>query len=98
MLVDEKGPAHKKEFCIRLDIGTENYESSGTSIKRAQHSAAEVALGITKLSRPPVKTPKVEMPPSTPDKKCECIFFYFKLHYFYPAGCLGLLHTMGSVC
>lgn len=69
MLVDERGPAHKKEFEIRLDLGDESYHATSTSIKRAQHAAAEVAVSDTKLKRPVTRSPKVEPMPSASEKK-----------------------------
>ena len=57
MLQDEIGPAHKKKFFVqlKLDIGGENEEAftaNGTSIKKAQHAAAELALKQTKFKKP----------------------------------------------
>ena len=75
--MDEKGPAHKKEFKIRLDLGTENYHATGSSIKRAQHAAAEVAISITKLKRPTAKPPRVETPPLAAEKKSKTYTFQF---------------------
>lgn len=71
MLVDEQGPAHKKDFKIRLDLGTEHYHGTGTSIKRAQHAAAEVAIGITKLVRPVEKCVRKDSLPLSLEKKSE---------------------------
>lgn len=66
VLDNETGPAHKKTFFVtlKLGIGTENEESyngSGTSIKKAQHAAAESALKATKY----------KMPTSRPKKKID---------------------------
>lgn len=72
MLVDEKGPAHKKEFHIRLDLGEEGHRGLGTSIKRAQHAAAETALNSTKLKRPVYRPGRPALPPASVDKKSEC--------------------------
>lgn len=57
MLLDEIGPAHKKVFYImlKLGIGTENeevYEAQGSSIKKTQHAAADLALKQTKFKMP----------------------------------------------
>lgn len=62
ILLDEKGPAHKKTFYVELKLGgdtcnQESYEASGSSIKKAQHKAAEIALNETKFARP---TPRVK--------------------------------------
>ncbi|CAF1201006.1 unnamed protein product [Rotaria magnacalcarata] len=51
-LVKETGPAHCKQFEIRLIIADETYTGIGTSIKRAQQVAAEQALQATALKRP----------------------------------------------
>ncbi|CAM4910448.1 unnamed protein product [Rotaria socialis] len=51
-LVKETGPAHCKQFEIRLTIADEAYTGIGTSIKRAQQVAAEQALQTTALKRP----------------------------------------------
>ena len=56
-LTDEKGPAHKKTFTVTLRLGeTEEYTASGPSIKKAQHSAAAIALEKTQFKHPPPKT------------------------------------------
>ncbi|PAA59667.1 hypothetical protein BOX15_Mlig002159g5, partial [Macrostomum lignano] len=55
ILVDEQGPAHKKTFFIKLRLGTEEYQASGLSIKKAQHSAAERALEATGYARPTLR-------------------------------------------
>jgi hypothetical protein len=57
VLLDEIGPAHKKIFfvALKLGLGTDDEESftgNGTSIKKAQHSAAEQALKETKYKLP----------------------------------------------
>ncbi|XP_074657003.1 double-stranded RNA-binding protein Staufen homolog [Tubulanus polymorphus] len=57
-LVDETGPAHKKTFFVKLKLGEEEYDSSGASIKKAQHSAAETALQKTTYKHPPPKPPR----------------------------------------
>ena len=66
VLLDEIGPAHKKMFFVslKLGIGTETeetYTGNGTSIKKAQHAAAELALKETKFKHP-VKRNKNTMP------------------------------------
>lgn len=56
-LTDEKGPAHKKTFTVTLRLGeSEEYTASGPSIKKAQHSAAAIALEKTQFKHPPPKT------------------------------------------
>jgi hypothetical protein len=57
VLLDEIGPAHKKTFYVtlKLGVGTENEESYtgiGSSIKKSQHAAAELALKQTKFKKP----------------------------------------------
>lgn len=55
-LVDEQGPAHKKTFFVKLQIGDrEEYSASGASIKKAQHAAAAIALEKTEFKHPPPK-------------------------------------------
>lgn len=64
VLLDEIGPAHKKVFYVALKLGVglgegveETYNGRGTSIKKAQHAAAENALKSTKFKMP-VARPK----------------------------------------
>lgn len=57
MLLDEIGPAHKKTFFVQLKLGAgseneESYTANSTSIKKAQHAAAEIALSQTKFKKP----------------------------------------------
>lgn len=55
-LVDEQGPAHKKTFFVKLQLGDkESYSASGPSIKKAQHAAAGTALEKTNYKHPPPK-------------------------------------------
>ncbi|XP_064473325.1 double-stranded RNA-binding protein Staufen homolog 2-like [Ornithodoros turicata] len=55
-LVDEAGPPHKKTFTVVLRLAAhEEYRASGSSIKRAQHAAAQRALDETSLPRPAPK-------------------------------------------
>jgi len=55
-LVDEQGPAHKKTFFVKLQLGDkEEYSASGPSIKKAQHAAAGTALEKTEYKHPPPK-------------------------------------------
>ena len=62
LLEDETGPAHNKTFFIKLKLGDEEYKASGTSIKKAQQTAAQVALETTKYEIPHKR--KREIPPS----------------------------------
>lgn len=55
-LTSEQGPAHKKLFTVTLKLGNEEYEAEGASIKKAQHSAAAMALQQTEFKHPPPKT------------------------------------------
>lgn len=54
-LIKESGPAHNKSFTVTLKLGEESYTSEGKSIKKAQHSAAAVAIKATKYPHPPEK-------------------------------------------
>ncbi|XP_034189818.2 double-stranded RNA-binding protein Staufen isoform X1 [Osmia lignaria lignaria] len=51
-LTNEQGPAHKKRFTVTLKLGQEEYVAEGSSIKKAQHSAATEALTKTWYRRP----------------------------------------------
>lgn len=56
ILVDEQGPPHKKNFFVKLQLGDkEEYSTSGLSIKKAQHAAADMALANTAFKHPPPK-------------------------------------------
>ncbi|XP_028262551.1 double-stranded RNA-binding protein Staufen homolog 1 isoform X1 [Parambassis ranga] len=57
-LLGEQGPAHSKIFSVRLTLGDQHWEAEGTSIKKAQHSAAASALAETSLPKPPLRTPR----------------------------------------
>lgn len=57
-LLSEQGPAHSKIFSVRLTLGDQYWEADGTSIKKAQHSAAAAALNETTLPKPTVRTPR----------------------------------------
>ena len=65
-LTDEQGPAHKKVFFVKLNLGSEEYSASGPSIKKAQHAAAAIALEQTKFSRPPHRAPRPNAHRQTP--------------------------------
>lgn len=43
---------------MRLTLGDQHWEAEGTSIKKAQHSAAAAALAETTLPKPTVRTPR----------------------------------------
>lgn len=63
-LVDEQGPAHKKNFYVKLQLGEkEEYSASGASIKKAQHAAAAIALEKTEFKHPPPKPQRNFMNP-----------------------------------
>ncbi|KAM3877595.1 double-stranded RNA-binding protein Staufen homolog 1 [Diretmus argenteus] len=57
-LLCEQGPAHSKIFSVRLTLGDQHWEAEGTSIKKAQHSAAASALTETTLPKPTMRTPR----------------------------------------
>uniref|UniRef100_A0A7I4KJE5 Bm4392 n=1 Tax=Brugia malayi TaxID=6279 RepID=A0A7I4KJE5_BRUMA len=55
-LMDESGPAHKKQFTVSLVLTPDQvFYGKGASIKKAQQSAAETALNGTILPKPPDK-------------------------------------------
>ncbi|KAM3728377.1 Double-stranded RNA-binding protein Staufen [Dirofilaria immitis] len=57
-LMDESGPAHKKQFTVSLVLTPNQiFYGKGASIKKAQQSAAEIALNGTTLPKPPDKVP-----------------------------------------
>ncbi|KAL4713818.1 hypothetical protein ACJJTC_015472 [Scirpophaga incertulas] len=63
-LTSETGPAHKKVFTVTLRLGdTEEYTAEGSSIKRAQHAAAQAALTATSFPPPP---PRAAQPHAAP--------------------------------
>ncbi|XP_056606884.1 double-stranded RNA-binding protein Staufen homolog 1 isoform X2 [Triplophysa dalaica] len=64
-LLSETGPAHSKIFSVRLTLGDQYWDAEGTSIKKAQHSAASCALTQTTLPKPSHRTPR--HPGKTPD-------------------------------
>ncbi|XP_060898958.1 double-stranded RNA-binding protein Staufen homolog 1 isoform X2 [Labrus mixtus] len=57
-LLCEQGPAHSKIFSVRLTLGDQHWEAEGTSIKKAQHTAAASALAETTLPKPTVRMPR----------------------------------------
>lgn len=58
-LISETGPAHKKKFTVTLKVGEEEYTADGSSIKKAQHTAADQALKETRYPHPPPKSNRV---------------------------------------
>ncbi|VDN03572.1 unnamed protein product [Thelazia callipaeda] len=55
-LMDESGPAHRKQFTVSLVLTPDQiFYGKGASIKKAQQSAAESALNETNLPKPPDK-------------------------------------------
>ncbi|XP_028972113.2 double-stranded RNA-binding protein Staufen homolog 2 isoform X3 [Esox lucius] len=60
-LLNERGPAHAKIFTVQLCLGEQTWEAEGTSIKKAQHSTASLALSESLLPRPAPRSPKVDI-------------------------------------
>ncbi|XP_063779995.1 double-stranded RNA-binding protein Staufen homolog 2 isoform X3 [Pseudophryne corroboree] len=54
-LLDERGPAHSKLFTVQLTLGEQMWEAESTSIKKAQHAAATLALSETTLPKPAMR-------------------------------------------
>ncbi|MGH0124974.1 UNVERIFIED_CONTAM: hypothetical protein FKN15_005525 [Acipenser sinensis] len=59
-LLNERGAAHAKIFTVQLTLGEQSWEAEGSSIKKAQHSAAATALTETTLPKPSLRPPKGE--------------------------------------
>ncbi|NWV93712.1 STAU2 protein, partial [Machaerirhynchus nigripectus] len=57
-LLNERGPAHAKMFTVQLTLGEQTWEAEGSSIKKAQHAAANKALNETTLPKPTPRPPK----------------------------------------
>ncbi|XP_068956228.1 double-stranded RNA-binding protein Staufen homolog 2 isoform X3 [Petaurus breviceps papuanus] len=57
-LLNERGPAHAKMFSVQLTLGEQTWQSEGSSIKKAQHAAANKALRETTLPKPTPRPPK----------------------------------------
>ncbi|XP_072267155.1 double-stranded RNA-binding protein Staufen homolog 2 isoform X4 [Pyxicephalus adspersus] len=57
-LMNERGPAHSKLFNVQLTLGDQSWEAESTSIKKAQHAAASLALSETKLPKPAARQMK----------------------------------------
>ncbi|XP_045558802.1 double-stranded RNA-binding protein Staufen homolog 2 isoform X1 [Salmo salar] len=60
-LLNERGPAHAKIFTVQLCLGEQVWEAEGTSIKKAQHSTASLALTESLLPRPAPRSPTVDI-------------------------------------
>ncbi|KAK6293288.1 hypothetical protein J4Q44_G00367890 [Coregonus suidteri] len=60
-LLNERGPAHAKIFTVQLCLGEQVWEAEGTSIKKAQHSTASLALSESLLPRPAPRSPTVDI-------------------------------------
>ncbi|XP_059755034.1 double-stranded RNA-binding protein Staufen homolog 1 isoform X6 [Balaenoptera ricei] len=54
-LLREQGPAHCKVFTVQLTLGDQHWEAEGSSIKKAQHTAAAKALEGTKFPKPIIR-------------------------------------------
>uniref|UniRef100_A0A3Q3A195 Double-stranded RNA-binding protein Staufen homolog 1 n=1 Tax=Kryptolebias marmoratus TaxID=37003 RepID=A0A3Q3A195_KRYMA len=72
-LLSEQGPAHSKIFSVRLTLGDQHWEAEGTSIKKAQHSAAASALAETTLPKPTVRTPRTDGITHTMELNALCV-------------------------
>ncbi|CAJ0931662.1 unnamed protein product [Ranitomeya imitator] len=57
-LLDERGPAHCKLFTVQLTLGDQSWDAESTSIKKAQHAAASLALSETTLPKPAARQTK----------------------------------------
>ncbi|KAM8966705.1 double-stranded RNA-binding protein Staufen homolog 2 isoform 2-T2 [Pelodytes ibericus] len=57
-LLEERGPAHSKLFTVQLTLGEQTWEAESTSIKKAQHAAASLALSETTLPKPAARQTK----------------------------------------
>ncbi|XP_018097016.1 double-stranded RNA-binding protein Staufen homolog 2-like isoform X2 [Xenopus laevis] len=60
-LLDERGPAHSKLFTVQLTLGEQTWQAESTSIKKAQHAAASLALSETTLPKPAARHSKNHM-------------------------------------
>jgi dsRNA-specific ribonuclease len=58
-LVAEEGLPHQKTFYVQLTLGDEVYHGSASSMKKAQHNVANMALERTHYPLPPPKVGKV---------------------------------------
>lgn len=57
VLVAEEGPAHQKTYYMQLTLGEEVYHGSASSMKRAQHEVARMALERTSYRQPVASPP-----------------------------------------
>ncbi|CAH2285418.1 double-stranded RNA-binding Staufen homolog 2 isoform X4 [Pelobates cultripes] len=57
-LLEERGPAHSKLFTVQLTLGEQTWQAESTSIKKAQHAAASLALSETTLPKPAARQTK----------------------------------------
>ncbi|XP_063307391.1 double-stranded RNA-binding protein Staufen homolog 2 isoform X5 [Pelobates fuscus] len=57
-LLEERGPAHSKLFTVQLMLGEQTWQAESTSIKKAQHAAASLALSETTLPKPAARQTK----------------------------------------
>lgn len=73
VLDSEEGPPHHKTFTVILELGSERYTGTGTSIKKAQHSAAKKVIdNCETLDRPkykPKRPKSINMDALTPTVK-----------------------------
>ncbi|XP_042154620.1 double-stranded RNA-binding protein Staufen homolog 2 isoform X2 [Oncorhynchus tshawytscha] len=60
-LLNERGPAHAKIFTVQLCLEEQVWEAEGTSIKKAQHSTACLALTESLLPRPAPRSPTMDV-------------------------------------
>lgn len=54
-LLKEEGPPNSKVFTVALYLGDEKYYGTGTSLKKAQREAANLAMKQTAYDHPPIK-------------------------------------------
>uniref|UniRef100_A0A914ECN9 DRBM domain-containing protein n=1 Tax=Acrobeloides nanus TaxID=290746 RepID=A0A914ECN9_9BILA len=84
ILLDESGPAHKKRFTVKLVLCPgEEFEGSGASIKKAQQSAADVAIQKTTLPRPQQKVKKINKDSSNPIMLLKTVAIRLSLEVHY---------------
>uniref|UniRef100_A0A8K9XXI2 Double-stranded RNA-binding protein Staufen homolog 1 n=1 Tax=Oncorhynchus mykiss TaxID=8022 RepID=A0A8K9XXI2_ONCMY len=72
-LLCEQGPAHSKIFSVRLSLGDQHWEAEGTSIKKAQHSAAATALAQTTLPKPSMRNNPLDCMTHTVELNAFCM-------------------------
>jgi len=87
-LTNEQGPPHKKRFTVTLKLGEEEYVAEGSSIKKAQHSAASDALTKTWYRKPPPKpTRAMRIPGKIPAGSGKHVSIIYKLALKYFKFC-----------